>query len=821
MDIDIQPGVIARVAGILRDKLEQWFPPLRPLPRVAPQGTPPRRFDYEVGVNIQIQPKLSVHWQLRELADNYDLLRLVIETFKDHLVKIPWVIRPIAAPGQKRPKATGDPRIGKLTALFNCPDGEQPWDLWLRALLEDLLVIDAPAIEPILTRGGELVRLDLIDGATIAPKIAYDGRIPKPPEVAYQQIVKGAPTVEFTADELIYYPRNRRTHKIYGFSPVEQIQVLVNLALRREMWLLNFFTEGSVPEAYISVPETWTPSQIKEAQDAFDGYLAGNLKNRRKMILGPGRSSGNAIQMLKADAIGGDAILDELIVRLICFAFDISPQALVKMMNRATAQTAKAQAAEEGMLPLMMYFSGLFNLILRKYCQAPDLEFAWRDEKEEDTGAQAEILQTYISLGVMTVNEGRNVLGLEPVEGGNVPLVYSAQGPVPLSQAGQQQATTPQGGAQAGVALASSPAGPGSESCPGGTAAESLPRDERGDGSATKPGRTSGNGGRETGNVPGETGNPPRRSLGKKDAAPGSYEAVATAEQRAAEGRIRELLAVFFAEQAAKLVEAYPPDDRKPLDWDEDAWAGLAPAISLQLRTGFEQAAQQALDALPISKDDSPEISEDEPLDINKDDLWKKVQPHAAEFANARAAELVAQIADTTRNTVAVLVQKSLEEDLTPQQFKDVVEQYWLFSPERAELIAETELIGSHTRGTLAAWTQSGLVPGYKWVCDGRPCVTCAANGASRPVEIGERFPSGHDGPPVHPRCQCALSPVLIAPRGPKSRHRLRQEAWDAQSDFEFPDFSSEDSGKSKSVSAAESLPREERGDGSATEPGR
>ena len=808
MDTDIQPGMIARVAGLVREKLEQWFPPLRPLPQVAPPGTPPRRFDYEVGVNIQIQPKISLHWQLRELADNYDLLRLVIETFKDHMAKVPWVIRP-AAPshaGQNRARVghPKDPRIEKLTALFNCPDGEQPWDLWLRALLEDLLVIDAPAIEPILTRGGELVRLDLIDGATIAPKIAYDGRIPKPPEVAYQQIVKGAPTVEFTADELIYYPRNRRTHKIYGFSPVEQIQVLVNLALRREMWLLNFFTEGSVPEAYISVPETWTPSQIKEAQDAFDGYLAGNLKNRRKMILGPGRSSGNAIQMLKADAIGGDAILDELIVRLICFAFDISPQALVKMMNRATAQTAKAQAAEEGMLPLMMYLTGLFNMILRKYCQAPDLEFAWRDEKEEDTGAQAEILKTYISLGVMTVNEGRDVLGLEPVEGGNVALVYSAQGPVALTQAGQQQATIPQSGTQAGENPHLS-AGDRAKVGHPETAATARWASEKN----PHPTKSA------LGGAPFD-----RETVGKDgDAAPGSYEAVATGEQRIAERRIRELLTAFFAEQASKLVEAYPPADAEQLSWDDGAWAALAPEISLHLRTGFEQAARQALDSLPISKDDSPEISEDEPLDINKDDLWKKVQPRAAEFANQRAAEVIVQVADTTRNTVAVLVKKSLAEELTPQQFKDVVEQYWLFSPERAGLIAETELIGSHTQGTLAAWTQSGLVPGYKWVCDGRPCVTCAANGASRPVEIGERFPSGHSGPPVHPRCQCALSPVLIAPRGPKSRHRLRQEALEAENNFLFPDSSSEDDANSEGVSAEGATQKQPRSPEPRTEP--
>ena len=86
-DTDIQPGVIARVAGVLRDQLNQWFPPMQPLPRVAPAGTPPRRLDYPVGVNLQIQPRLDRFQQLRTLADGYGLLRLVIETFKDQMVK--------------------------------------------------------------------------------------------------------------------------------------------------------------------------------------------------------------------------------------------------------------------------------------------------------------------------------------------------------------------------------------------------------------------------------------------------------------------------------------------------------------------------------------------------------------------------------------------------------------------------------------------------------------------------------------------------------------------------------------------------------------
>jgi phage portal protein BeeE len=38
------------------------------------------------------------------------------------------------------------------------------------------------------------------------------------------------PAADFSADELIYLPRNLRAHRLYGMSPVEQIALTVNLS---------------------------------------------------------------------------------------------------------------------------------------------------------------------------------------------------------------------------------------------------------------------------------------------------------------------------------------------------------------------------------------------------------------------------------------------------------------------------------------------------------------------------------------------------------------------------------------------------------------
>jgi hypothetical protein len=48
--------------------------------------------------------------------------------------------------------------------------------------------------------------------------------------------------------------------------------------------------------------------------------------------------------------------------------------------------------------------------------------------------AEAKILDTYVRGGIYAVNEARNLLGLAPVSGGDVPMVYGTQGAVPLAE---------------------------------------------------------------------------------------------------------------------------------------------------------------------------------------------------------------------------------------------------------------------------------------------------------------------------------------------------------------------------------------------------
>jgi hypothetical protein len=141
-------------------------------------------------------------------------------------------------------------------------------------------------------RGGQLKALMPLDGATIKPVIDPWGRVPQPYfdgdkliyPAAYQQILKGYPAIDYSVRDLTYRPRNPRVNRVYGMSPVEQVVTTVNIALRRQLYLLDYFAEGNIPDNLIGVPETWTPDQIASYQKYWDAYFGGDRPPQTSQI---------------------------------------------------------------------------------------------------------------------------------------------------------------------------------------------------------------------------------------------------------------------------------------------------------------------------------------------------------------------------------------------------------------------------------------------------------------------------------------------------------------------------------------------------------
>lgn len=402
---------------IPEEQSAQLWSPGQPMAPSAPPFQAARAYDYPLYSNTSITPRDDEpirFGDLKSLADSCELVRLAIETRKGQFTKLEWNIVSREPDATKQQDET-DPRIKEIEEFFRYPDKEHPFAAWSAMLLDQMLIYDAPTIYPRLNRDGSLNALMLVDGSSIKRIIDLWGRTPQPSDdmpnpPAYQQIVNGIPFVNFTKQELIYWPYNPRIDHIYGLSPVEQVIVTANMFMRRQSLQLNYFTEGTLPDFFFTLPKEWTPEQIDQFAVNFYALMSGNDASRRHGRFLP---DGAKVEQTKAELLKDD--FDEWLARIVCFAFSLPPTAFVKQMNRATASQAQEAAIQEGLAPLMIWFAGLMDYIIQQHFGYDDLIFRWVEAESIDPLEAAQANKIYIDAGALTPNEVRKTLGYDPM----------------------------------------------------------------------------------------------------------------------------------------------------------------------------------------------------------------------------------------------------------------------------------------------------------------------------------------------------------------------------------------------------------------------
>jgi hypothetical protein len=158
------------------------------------------------------------------------------------------------------------------------------------------------------------------------------------------------------------------------------------------------------------------------------------------------------------------------------------------------------------------------------------------------------------------------------------------------------------------------------------------------------------------------------------------------------------------------------------------------------------------------------------------DAMLSQSSQDAIDWASKRAGELVGMRLDEDGNIIENPNPQWRIDEQTRQGIRDVVgraeaegwsndelaahlEDAYVFSEARAEMIARTETAFADVAGNRIGWQASGVVDGQEWLLSEEPCPACEENAAAGVIGIHEDFPNG--GPPAHPNCECDVVPVL------------------------------------------------------------
>lgn len=411
------------------------------------RGRPdPRRWEFEVAQNINVTGGRLVPFKvLRQSSEQIDIIRRCIEVLKNKAVALDWDVTLTASAVEKimaeqgvnqvraaqiaKDKFTNE--MNRLRDFWETPDIANGMDFksWLTCLLEDLLVLDAVAIWPQQTVGGELKGLQLLDAATIKPLIDDRGMRPTPPNAAFQQILYGFPRTEFsaptetldadgefTSDELSYLVRNRRTHSVYGYGPVERALPLADLYLRRQQWLRAEYTDGVMPELMFKTDANFgnNPDLLRAYENIFNDDLAGQTEQRKRARLLPA-----GLEPVQFDGYGEkfSDTLDEYLVTSICGHFGVQPTEIgftgKTGLGGASVHQGQSESSEViGLLPLVQWVARQISQLSYVYLGMPrELEFKFQPSGRNDVEAKARAADIELRNGSLSINENRTENG--------------------------------------------------------------------------------------------------------------------------------------------------------------------------------------------------------------------------------------------------------------------------------------------------------------------------------------------------------------------------------------------------------------------------
>lgn len=423
----------------------------------------PRRYEYQVAQNINITETRFVPFKtLRAAAEQIDILRRCVEVTKAKLTGMEYDIvlgqdateKIISKSGGDHIRALAQAReefneeIDRVRTFWENPDRSNGYTFidWLNIALEELLVIDALAIWPQKTVGGDLYGLQILDGATIKPMLDDRGMRPQPPAPAYQQILYGFPRAEFTAnqddpqadgeftsDDLAYLVRNRRTTSVYGYSPVERALPLADIYLRRQQWIRAEYTDGVLPELMFTTDATWgtNPDLLRAYENILNDDLAGQTEQRKRARLLP-----QGVTPVTNDAYGEKFkdVLDDFLIASICGHFGVQPTEIGYAPKGGLGgkgfEDGKADNAQAlGEQPLVTWLNRTLTNLSYAYLGMPrELEFKLMPAKRQDDESAARKSQIEVTSAGKSVNERRSELGL--------PLLDTPQADMPIMALG-------------------------------------------------------------------------------------------------------------------------------------------------------------------------------------------------------------------------------------------------------------------------------------------------------------------------------------------------------------------------------------------------
>ena len=324
----------------------------------------------------------------------------------------------------------GDPAaLERLEAFFSTPNPEDMGDEWLMSLVYDLTLFGDAYLEldgsrdrstndgQDWTYGGNLVSIWNIPADTV--ELIPHGRLPEPPEPAYQQSI-GRETRRFSADKVLHIS-NYRQGRGYGTSPLIPLLETIAGQLNLSNYMNEMFT-GTLPKTILNVGDI-SNAEMKTMLAMLEQQLSGG-KSPFGLVAVNGGSGFQTHRLI--DSVKDGQHLDLLYYyrEQVCSVFGIPP------MKLGWVQTGKLSNPEQQLEAWYDVVESIHHRIatmvnnrLLPLLGVRDYVFRFNSIRPSKEKVMAEVARTQADAiaalrqeGVISINEARSMLGMESLE---------------------------------------------------------------------------------------------------------------------------------------------------------------------------------------------------------------------------------------------------------------------------------------------------------------------------------------------------------------------------------------------------------------------
>lgn len=662
----------------------------------------PEVFDVPFGFNTGMaltnkrQTTSNVDFKtLRALSINHETTRNAINTRKRQITQLDYEIVDVDSDADAN--ASKSDRLMLKAKLEDIGGIEMRFSSLLDRLMEDLLVLDACVFYKQRDRSGKLLKIIPVDGATIKLRVDQSGQRPQPPEIAYEQWIKGKLAASLTTDEMVYEMMNPRNDSPYGLSPIESLLMTIDSSMRSMLYNLNYLSDNNVPQGFLNVPEGWTIQQIKEYKEFFDSMVSGSKATSK---IYPIPSGASYIATSKPTDFAFKDFF-EYLDRKVVTMFDLTPQELGinTQQYKENAETQDKIQVRKGIKPLANFLAQIFNDIIRKEWGFPQYQFKFTGLDGRWTTDE---LQKLVPIGVVGIDEARADRRLQPIGIQNV--FINNGGVIPADQVDD-------------VLDASLKA-----------------KETRIDATVDTEEIVDPTNKIEKADV---KQNDFLDKLGRKK----QFKQFKSAIQ---EGLKNQILPFTYEAKIAEATKTTKADE-----FDIEAFVdGEVDSIDIKdlneyLSWAAIQGGQNALNKLDVSG------------------VFKLTNKRVLDLLAEREGYLIDSVDATTKdyivNTIINGKQSSMTNAEIAQELADNIDE---ISSSRADTIVNTEVANAAMQAELAAYEDQG-VEMYTWELSEDIGDECGDNAEAGAIALGEEFPSGDDAPPAHPNCRCFLNAVV------------------------------------------------------------